>query len=207
MKGCVIPVVDDKLTLLALKNNEMNSYVSRVLLSPLLLHKGASMQTTSKQNVYQTSFQVKYKDKYEKAKGHYMTVHDTPQILHAKSVRNLASEVSRPSLFRKTCLSQRGTCNANIWIVSRANTRRPARRRCRVVPSLPCPRPVTPPTARRSRSSSAEYGRLGNVQQKHHGIFVMAAFLTFVFRVAESVQSEIRKGKGQVDIQRDDRSS
>lgn len=28
MKGCVIPVVDDKLTLLALKNNEMNSYVS-----------------------------------------------------------------------------------------------------------------------------------------------------------------------------------
>ncbi|XP_029689943.1 nebulin isoform X7 [Takifugu rubripes] len=35
---------------------------------------------------------VKYKDKYEKAKGHYMTVHDTPQILHAKSVRNLASE-------------------------------------------------------------------------------------------------------------------
>lgn len=32
MKGCVIPVVDDKLTLLALKNNEMNSYVSRVLL-------------------------------------------------------------------------------------------------------------------------------------------------------------------------------
>lgn len=32
MKGCVIPVVDDKFTLLALKNNEMNSYVSRVLL-------------------------------------------------------------------------------------------------------------------------------------------------------------------------------
>lgn len=33
------------------------------------------------------------------------------------------------------------------------------------------------------------------------------AFLTFVFRVAESVQIEIRKGKGQVDIQPDDRSS
>lgn len=30
MKGCVIPVVDDKLTLLALKNNEMNSYVRHV---------------------------------------------------------------------------------------------------------------------------------------------------------------------------------
>lgn len=37
MKGCVIPVVDDKLTLLALKNNEMNSYVSRVYISPILL--------------------------------------------------------------------------------------------------------------------------------------------------------------------------
>lgn len=42
---------------------------------------------------------MKYKDKYEKAKGQYMTVEDTPQILHAKSVRNLASEVSRPFLF------------------------------------------------------------------------------------------------------------
>lgn len=42
--------------------------------------------------------QVKYKDKYEKAKGQYMTVQDTPQILHAKSVRNLASEVSPPFL-------------------------------------------------------------------------------------------------------------
>lgn len=39
MKGCVIPVVDDKLTLLALKNNEMNSYVRRVLISPVLLPK------------------------------------------------------------------------------------------------------------------------------------------------------------------------
>lgn len=28
MKGCVIPVVDDKLTLLAMKNNEMASTVS-----------------------------------------------------------------------------------------------------------------------------------------------------------------------------------
>lgn len=37
MKGCVIPVVDDKLTLLALKNNEMNSYVSQDLISPILL--------------------------------------------------------------------------------------------------------------------------------------------------------------------------
>lgn len=35
MKGCVIPVVDDKLTLLALKNNEMNSYVRPVLTSPV----------------------------------------------------------------------------------------------------------------------------------------------------------------------------
>lgn len=39
MKGCVIPVVDDKLTLLALKNNEMNSYVSHVLISPVRLPK------------------------------------------------------------------------------------------------------------------------------------------------------------------------
>lgn len=31
LKGCVTPVVDDKLTLLALKNNEMNSYVSHLI--------------------------------------------------------------------------------------------------------------------------------------------------------------------------------
>lgn len=36
---------------------------------------------------------MKYKEKYEKAKGQYMVVHDTPQILHAKSVANLVSEV------------------------------------------------------------------------------------------------------------------
>jgi len=40
-----------------------------------------------------TVLQVKYKEKYEKAKGHYMAVHDTPQILHAKSVAKLVSEV------------------------------------------------------------------------------------------------------------------
>lgn len=40
-----------------------------------------------------TVLQVKYKEKYEKAKGHYVAVHDTPQILHAKSVANLVSEV------------------------------------------------------------------------------------------------------------------
>lgn len=38
-------------------------------------------------------FQVKYKEKYEKARGHYIAVHDTPQILHAKSVAKLVSEV------------------------------------------------------------------------------------------------------------------
>lgn len=40
------------------------------------------------------ALQVKYKEKYEKAKGQYVPVKDTPQILHAKSVRTLASEVS-----------------------------------------------------------------------------------------------------------------
>lgn len=37
---------------------------------------------------------MKYKEKYEKEKGHYVPVQDTPQILHAKAVRTLASEVS-----------------------------------------------------------------------------------------------------------------
>lgn len=37
--------------------------------------------------------QVKYKEKYEKARGQYIAVHDTPQILHAKSVAKLVSEV------------------------------------------------------------------------------------------------------------------
>lgn len=40
------------------------------------------------------ALQVKYKEKYEKAKGHYVPVKDTPQILHAKSVRTLVSEVN-----------------------------------------------------------------------------------------------------------------
>ncbi|KAL0963985.1 hypothetical protein UPYG_G00316080 [Umbra pygmaea] len=35
---------------------------------------------------------VKYKEKFEKAKGQYLTVLDTPAILHAKAVRILASE-------------------------------------------------------------------------------------------------------------------
>lgn len=36
---------------------------------------------------------MKYKEKYEKGKGQYIAVHDTPQILHAKSVAKLVSEV------------------------------------------------------------------------------------------------------------------
>lgn len=40
------------------------------------------------------ALQVKYKQKYEKEKGHYVPVKDTPQILHAKAVRTLASEVN-----------------------------------------------------------------------------------------------------------------
>lgn len=40
------------------------------------------------------ALQVKYKEKYEKEKGHYVPVKDTPQILHAKAVRTLASEVN-----------------------------------------------------------------------------------------------------------------
>lgn len=37
--------------------------------------------------------QVKYREKFEKAKGQYKIVLDTPANLHAKSVRILASEV------------------------------------------------------------------------------------------------------------------
>lgn len=37
--------------------------------------------------------QIKYRQKYQEAKGHYHAVHDTPQILHAKSVAGLVSEV------------------------------------------------------------------------------------------------------------------
>lgn len=37
--------------------------------------------------------QVKYREKYEQTKGHYVPVMDTPQILHAKAVRTLVSEV------------------------------------------------------------------------------------------------------------------
>lgn len=50
--------------------------------------------TTLKLIVDHTAPQVKYKEKYEKVKGQYIPVEDTPQILHAKSVRNLASEVT-----------------------------------------------------------------------------------------------------------------
>lgn len=43
--------------------------------------------------VINVAVQVKYKEKYEKEKGQYVPVKDTPQILHAKSVRSLVSEV------------------------------------------------------------------------------------------------------------------
>lgn len=44
-------------------------------------------------------FQVKYKEKYEKTKGNYVPVLDTPQILHAKAVRSLVSEVGLNNKF------------------------------------------------------------------------------------------------------------
>ena len=43
--------------------------------------------------LYFLTLQRKYRQKYEQGKGHYIPVLDTPQILHAKSVRILASEV------------------------------------------------------------------------------------------------------------------
>ncbi|MEQ2203573.1 hypothetical protein XENOCAPTIV_000916 [Xenoophorus captivus] len=78
MKGCVIPVSDDKYTLLYKKNAEIASDVSIFCLSMKVIHECA--------------WTVKYKEKYEKTKGHYIPVMDTPQILHAKAVRTLVSE-------------------------------------------------------------------------------------------------------------------
>ncbi|XP_028981654.2 nebulin isoform X6 [Esox lucius] len=60
MKGCVTPIVDDKLAVLAKQNSELSN--------------------------------VKYREKFEKEKGQYLTVLDTPANLHAKAVRLLASE-------------------------------------------------------------------------------------------------------------------
>lgn len=48
----------------------------------------------STNTLFVIALQVKYKLKYEKEKGHYLPVSDTPQILHAKAVRTLASEVN-----------------------------------------------------------------------------------------------------------------
>lgn len=145
--------------------------------------------------------QVKYKDKYEKAKGQYMTVQDTPQILHAKSVRNLASEVSPPILIpqvNREHITLNTTFIMHVWIIlliSRANTRRPARRKCRVAPSPPCRRLVTLPTAGRSRSLSVGYGCLKNIHPKTNlTSFTRLAFITFwvvFFCIAESVQGQV----------------
>lgn len=101
----------------------------------------------------------------------------------------------------------------HMWIIifiPRANTRRPARRRCRVAPSRLCRRLVTLRTAGRSRSSSVGYGLLRDIQptQITPSLSWLHLFqLFFYFRIAESVQGQIREGKGQVYIQPDDRSS
>ncbi|KAM6940502.1 uncharacterized protein FYW49_016941 [Xenentodon cancila] len=97
LKGCVIPVADDKYTILYKNNSE-------------------------------TASDVKYKEKYEKAKGHYVPVLDPPQILHAKPVRALASESKYKEEGKKAMQS------SSFSIVLRL---------------------VTPPTAGTSISSSA----------------------------------------------------
>ena len=96
MNGCVIPVVDDKLTLLNMKNTEMASDVSIEMKWLEEDNKTSEFNVRRVVNKYffVASLQVKYKEKYEKAKGHYVPVMDTPQILHAKAVRTLTSEVS-----------------------------------------------------------------------------------------------------------------
>lgn len=94
LKGCVIPVVDDKYTLLCMKNAEMASDVSSPLLYLQLLR--ICWLTCCKLIFYFISpLQVKYREKYEKGKGQYVPIMDTPQILHAKAVRTLASEVKK----------------------------------------------------------------------------------------------------------------
>lgn len=92
LKGCVMPVTDDKYTLLAKQNSELSSDVS--------FRSQFHMQACKCNDLLFTEFflcvflhQVKYKQKYQEAKGHYHAVHDTPQILHAKSVSGLVSEV------------------------------------------------------------------------------------------------------------------
>uniref|UniRef100_A0A8C7Z4Q9 Nebulin n=1 Tax=Oryzias sinensis TaxID=183150 RepID=A0A8C7Z4Q9_9TELE len=48
---------------------------------------------------------VKYKEKYEKNKGNYVPVMDTPQILHAKAVRSLVSESKYKAASKKVMQS------------------------------------------------------------------------------------------------------
>lgn len=57
--------------------------------------------------------QVKYKEKYEKAKGHYVPVLDTPQILHSKAVRSLVSEVR--TIQRTPIFSASFKWNKKLW--------------------------------------------------------------------------------------------
>lgn len=90
----------------------------------------------------------------------------------------------------------------HMWImisISRANTRRPARRKCRVAPSRPCRRLVTLPTAGRSRSLSAGYGCLRTIQQKQitHSLSWLHLLQLF-FSVLQNVyKAKYEKEKGK----------
>lgn len=112
MKGCVMSIVDDKLAILAKKNADFSNVsscsftchpsIKRKLFYSvlsdsysilthdiLILRKKEPVLIVVICSVHQ----VKYREKFEKAKGQYKTVLDTPTNLHAKSVRILASEV------------------------------------------------------------------------------------------------------------------
>uniref|UniRef100_A0A3Q1HC41 SH3 domain-containing protein n=1 Tax=Anabas testudineus TaxID=64144 RepID=A0A3Q1HC41_ANATE len=97
LKGCVIPVVDDKLTLLCMKNAEMASDVKYkekyektkghyvpVLDTPQILHAKAVKTLTS---------ESKYKEasKKEMQSGSFTTLRETRDTAHSKEVNKLVS--------------------------------------------------------------------------------------------------------------------
>ena len=65
--------------------------------------------------------QVKYKEKYEKAKGHYLPVADTPQILHAKAVRSLVSEVRNQNRSWGHYPPKKGLYRESLFLFHKAN--------------------------------------------------------------------------------------
>lgn len=156
------------------------------------------------------ALQVKYKEKYEKAKGQYVPVKDTPQILHAKSVRSLVSEVIG-NHFTMAMISLSSWASIYKWFPFHLQSKYKEASKKDMQSGSFTTLPETRDTAH-----SKEINKLVSGVKLPHGRSsapaqqrrVSPRHLTESLPpIAEIVQSEVREGKGQVHLQSDDRSA